>query len=145
MGEVPPPPPPPPQAGTGVNIVPESATCQVDRRVVDVEDISEISRSMEKMCHDAAMATGECVSFEAVKTASVAPFLVPSDNDFVVQMEGLSGNQSGIVGFGTNASQVTVIVVVLRSMCPLTHLRLHITIIEADIHSPTQSHTYSLI
>ena len=50
---------------------------------------------------------GECVSFESVQTAAVAPFLVPAENAFVSRMEALSGHEAVIVGFGTNASQVS--------------------------------------
>jgi metal-dependent amidase/aminoacylase/carboxypeptidase family protein len=92
-------------SGDGVNIVPGSAEVWCDRRVVDGEDIETVAEALQKSALSCALASGQCVDVQAVRTCSVSPFLIASDNEFVRTLERLSGARAITVSFGTNASE----------------------------------------
>jgi acetylornithine deacetylase/succinyl-diaminopimelate desuccinylase-like protein/predicted TIM-barrel fold metal-dependent hydrolase len=92
-------------SGEGVNVVPGVAEVWCDRRLVDGENLEAIAVELERLARTAAMGTGECTDFEAVRTCSVGPYILKSDDAFLAQLESLTGTPSITVDFGTNASE----------------------------------------
>eukprot|EP00039_Didymoeca_costata_P000090 m.44072 g.44072 ORF g.44072 m.44072 type:complete len:354 (-) comp10044_c0_seq2:83-1144(-) len=91
-------------SGSGVNVVPGSATISCDIRITETQSVSDVARRMALIAEAAAKETGQCASFNWHTTCAVNPFLQQT-NSFVKQMSDLTGNVPTFVQFGTNASQ----------------------------------------
>ncbi|NIM94031.1 MAG: M20/M25/M40 family metallo-hydrolase [Anaerolineales bacterium] len=86
------------QGGRGLNVVPDSCTISIDRRLVDGEDPEE---EMDRLLRLAQNVSPQPVEMEEIK--SRVAFLESSETQLVQNFASWSGSQPTVVPFGTNA------------------------------------------
>jgi acetylornithine deacetylase/succinyl-diaminopimelate desuccinylase-like protein len=86
------------QGGSGINVVPESCRVALDRRVVDGEDVAEVTRSLHEVALQACP-----LPLTMAKMKQLNPFFQSPDTPWLRQLAEWSGQTPTVAPYGTNA------------------------------------------
>jgi acetylornithine deacetylase/succinyl-diaminopimelate desuccinylase-like protein len=86
------------QGGTGLNVVPDRCTLQIDRRIVDGEQAGVVAGELFRMAQ-----THGGLPLEMRPLLELNAFLQPPDSPWIRQLAAWSGEQPQVAPYGTNA------------------------------------------
>ena len=84
--------------GTGINVVPDSCSLSIDRRVVNGEDASEVIDNLYALAQQYAG-----LPVELTRQREINAYLQPPDSAWIRQLAQWSGSTPQIAPYGTNA------------------------------------------
>jgi acetylornithine deacetylase/succinyl-diaminopimelate desuccinylase-like protein len=86
------------QGGTGLNVVPDRCTLQVDRRIVDGEQANVVAEQLFRIAQEHGG-----LPVEMRPLLELNAFLQPLDSPWIRQLAAWSGEQPQVAPYGTNA------------------------------------------